>query len=512
MKSIVIIAVGLAFLGMATSTSFAKENDNPFGFFYHKDSDRYFFDGKRSFYIDPSYLDKNRLKAELSLDDGPFRPFGTFPQIQTEGRHKIKYRALDVTEQIIFLKEYVFYLDTSPPKTSPVYPKEVRTVDGALCVSDPNAIRLVSYDMLSGVGRIEISRDGSHYVAYDESKPLLEPGRHQIYYRAIDNVGNAEESKSFQYAFSQLPPKTDLSVKPQPIDKEDQRFLGLDATFDLKSTATAVPIKETVVRVDGDRFVYEKPFQVSSEGKHKLIYYSVDYAGNAEPERSFVFYTDAVSPKTSLTLTGKTVEYGQTQFVGKDFRMVLSASDDGSGVREILYRFNDEGEGYHRYSEALKPKKDGYQTVSYFSVDKVGNNESAQSISFVADVTPPDTNASTGFPLSEIEGNRFSLSPNVVMIQSKDNLSGVLETVVSVNDSPFEAYRGPIQLDKREVNKIVYKSIDRMGNEEPAKTLKVNMAHPGMNLKIMARGGAAGQEETTVTPPRKSKRGLTGKP
>ena len=380
----------LTFLGMANvaraSEEAAATEENPFGFYLDKAQNRYFFDGKKTFSVDRGTLDRNKAKVEVSVDDEPFVGFNGPVDFRQEGRHTLKYRVVNVFSQVLLQKEFNFYLDTSAPESTVQTPPTVREVGGVHYLADPKGVYLTTYDGLSGVRAVEISLDQKNFTLYSPGQAFLESGKHTVYYRATDNVGNVEPMKSFSYVLSSAPPVTALKVDPAAVEQGKETYLGVSSLISFTWDNPLVPIREVAVSIDGDRFVYNKPFRVGTPGRHVLKFFAVDYAGNTEREQSFRFVTDDGTPQTVASIEGRVVDYGKVKFVGGDFRLALTSSDTGSGVGTVQYRLDDASDKWMTYTDAVKLDRDGPHNIWFRSVDKVGNKEEVQRISVIADI------------------------------------------------------------------------------------------------------------------------------
>ena len=142
-------------------------------------------------------------------------------------------------------------------------------------------------------------------------------------------------------------------------------------------------------------------------------------------------YADGKAPKTSISLTGAPMHMARgTVYYGQGLQLALSASDgaafDGSsvsskgvsGVKSTHYTLNGTAAAY---SAALSMNKEGNQSVSYYSVDFVGNEEAPSSKQFVVDLTAPSTVLSkTGDQSEDVFSARASF-----LLTPSDALSGV---------------------------------------------------------------------------------------
>jgi hypothetical protein len=100
--------------------------------------------------------------------------------------------------------------------------------------------------------------------------------------------------------------------------------------------------------------------------------------------------TDLIPPETKITVTGTEGKNGW--YIG-DVDINLDATDNNSGVMEIKYSL-DNGQTYQNYASPFKLVGEGEQKVSYYAIDKAGNDEKANIYSVKIDKTPPEIKAS----------------------------------------------------------------------------------------------------------------------
>jgi hypothetical protein len=93
---------------------------------------------------------------------------------------------------------------------------------------------------------------------------------------------------------------------------------------------------------------------------------------------------DATAPYTSVLLNG--VKLGNDLYTS-DVLVTLSAEDSLSGVSSIFFRLDSENQT--QYETPFEVSGDGSHVVCYYSVDRMGNQESERRVSFRIDITPP---------------------------------------------------------------------------------------------------------------------------
>jgi len=180
---------------------------------------------------------------------------------------------------------------------------------------------------------------------------------------------------------------------------------------------------------------YVDPFIVTENGDYTLYYYSVDYAGNEEDvnEVDFKIEHDTEPPVTTHELVG--IEGEDGWFIG-DVTVILTAVDDSAGVDYTMYKLDDNE--WEIYYEAFVVTEDGQHTITYHSVDKVGNRED--------DKGPFDFKIDQTAPTIELTVEKTGLLKWLLTATVSDETSGVakvefyLDGVLlgTVTESPYE--------------------------------------------------------------------------
>jgi pimeloyl-ACP methyl ester carboxylesterase len=131
---------------------------------------------------------------------------------------------------------------------------------------------------------------------------------------------------------------------------------------------------------------------------------------------------DLLPPTSAATISGTV---GRPGFYRSDISVNIKATDDLSGVLDIEY--NLDNAGYQKIADGstdIIVLGEGSHTITFFSTDKAGNNETEQTITFTIDKTPPE--AIIEFDPS-IKDLKFTGADNIseaslVTIIDKDNI------------------------------------------------------------------------------------------
>jgi uncharacterized repeat protein (TIGR03803 family) len=172
------------------------------------------------------------------------------------------------------------------------------------------------------------------------------------------------------------PPTTTAVSSGQAYANAHAGWNNTAVTITLSATDPDSGVAATYYTIDGTQYTYTAPFTVSGEGTHKVTYWSVDTASNAETPGSLTVNIDTTAPTTTVQPSSTlTTTYPNPASVS------LAATDSGSGVAATYY--NVDGGSYTLYNGSFAVSGTGTHSVSYYSVDVAGNQESAKSVSVI---------------------------------------------------------------------------------------------------------------------------------
>lgn len=152
-----------------------------------------------------------------------------------------------------------------------------------------------------------------------------------------------------------------------------------------------------------------------------------------------------------------------TSWMNQSTVVVLTATDNETGVANTYYSLNN---GDYVNGASLNVTEEGVNHISFYSVDKVGNIEVAQTIDIKIDKIAPITE------VSPIHGwLRESVTVN---LNAYDTQSGTAKTFYSINGTDY-AEGASFNVDKEGINQVSFYSVDEAGNVEEAKTVEVKI-------------------------------------
>jgi len=192
----------------------------------------------------------------------------------------------------------------------------------------------------SGVATTEYSLDnGQHWNAYSQIVTITNEGTSSVSYHSIDTAGNIEEAKQVTISIDKTAPTTSPSYSGSVGNNGWYRSMVTVAlTADDGSAGSGVEM--TSYRIgSGTTNPYATTFTLADEGLTVIGYYSVDYAGNSEPEVTATVMIDTQLPVVSITspverayLQSETVTVGWTATDAMSGIATLTATLDGTPV------------------------------------------------------------------------------------------------------------------------------------------------------------------------------------
>ena len=157
------------------------------------------------------------------------------------------------------------------------------------------------------------------------------------------------------------------------------------------------------------------------------------------PEESL----DMTPPVSTSTISGS---QGEANFYRSDVKILLSATDP-NGILRTQYKLDNQDYQTYSSSTPIIVSAEGVHAVSFFSTDRAGNNELAQSISFTIDKSIPEF--------------VFSVDPKIfeLKVSGYDAVSSTTLTIKDITKKPSHLFR----FDKNKSKMFSYSVSDLAG-------------------------------------------------
>jgi hypothetical protein len=288
---------------------------------------------------------------------------------------------------------------------------------------------------------------------------------------------------------------------------KDKVFFNGDFSLQLLSNDHLSGVMVIYYSIGGEAYKkYTEPITLNQEKEYKVQYYAVDNVGNEEETRTINIVIDKTKPKTSVKVNGdrsENVVSGRSEFL-------LEAMEEGSGVKQIFYKTNDNSIKPFKYPIKTSWFSEGDHSISFYAIDNVGNKEEMQKFDFYVDKTPP-------MIVEEILGNTFvangveySSGRSKYKITTMDNKAGVKSVHYKIGNGKEEDYSDPFYLQgNKGTLKITTWAYDKVNNKAfgGASNTKQGASYVDLTGPILKRkfSGAFFQNRDTIFISQKTK-------
>lgn len=268
-------------------------------------------------------------------------------------------------------------------------------------------------------------------------------------------------------------PKTSISYgESGTFVSEGKTYLMGNTKVTLKAIDDQSGIENIYYSLDGKEFLpYTQPISFSSEKEYILKYFSVDKVGNDEPLHEISLVYDNSAPTSSRTISADE----HNNILSARSQIILKAEDKGIGLKKIVYKINEGAEQSYLQPIYAASLPQGEHTLTYYSIDKVGNKENLQTYSFYVDKTPPTIIEEIVGKSFFANGKEFSSGKTQLKLTAFDNKAGVKEIYYSINNGEYLLYTKPVFLTQASgtlniktyaVDNVNNKSVAQLANEK----------------------------------------------
>lgn len=345
--------------------------------------------------------------------------------IAGEGTHTLQYYSVDRVPNIEPVTTKTFGIDSRPPTT---------TCDAGPTYVGTATISLTATDVLSGVAttcyRVDL---GTTTTLTPGNKVVVTGvGSHRLDYWSTDVATNKETSNPVYFTITAPPDTTapnTVATNLQPYYTTVPAVISLTASDNVGGAG----LKYTHYTLDS---VESSGTSISTSvlGSHTITYWSVDLAtpANAETPHSYTFIVDNQAPTTSYSGVTAGANYSAAQTV-----TLVGADTGGSGLASTHYILTTNGVAGADTSgtsvaAALPASGTNNYTVTYYSIDKAGNRQTNQTVSF--SITKAGVETTPPVSISDWPGGYYSKnSPTLVNITATDAGSGVKNIQYQLN-------------------------------------------------------------------------------
>ncbi|MBN2664108.1 MAG: hypothetical protein JXR68_10705 [Bacteroidales bacterium] len=412
--------------------------------------------------ISQTYISINQAPYEEYLHDTLIFEHGVF--------YVIKYYSIDNTGNDEPEKEVSFTIDTTRPLTNLV----IIGNHQANIVGPDCKVTLKPQDAFSGAAKTYYYIDNQPKKIY--SAPInvgvLNEGRHVLNYYTQDNVNNVEDVKSYEFYIDRTPPMVIDEIVGDFVYINGQAYTSGRSQMQISAIDNKSGVKAIYYSLDKQNWqVYDNPFFLpSGQDNVAVYYYAEDNVGNKTPfdlnstssNKYFTSQMDLEPPIVKYRLTDPYVKLFDTLFVSPKTNIILSATDDLAGVKNITYQI-DGGQNFD-YADKFSISEPGYHKISVFCFDQVNNMGNADFFVKV-DSTPPEI--FVNFSYKSFLSNKKLVYPKgtKLFIAATDFNTGVKNIYYQINNSSEKLYSGFLVFSDSGEYTLNITAIDNINNK-----------------------------------------------
>ncbi len=398
------------------------------------------------------------------IDSGAWTLYATPFVAGTSGQHTVQFNSTDNAGNVEVTKQVTVGSSDSTPPTTTASLAGTSGQNGWYTSSV--TVTLTASDS-GGVASRHYRIDSGSWNIYSVPFTLNTEGSHTVEFYSIDNAGNTESTKSVNLKIDTIKPSSSSSVSSY--------------TLTLSASDATSGVDHIYYRVgpSGSYSLYTDPFSAGSAGQvYTVYYYSMDNAGNTETARTVQVGTaDTTPPSTSVTLTGT---LGGSGWYTSSVTISLTSSDNVA-VQRTYYRWEG-ATSWSTFSSAFSTSTEGDRVLEYYSVDTIGNSETAKSVRVKIDRTAPTSTS--------------SVSGGSVTLTATDSRSGVSFIEYRIDSGSWVTYAGTFAVSPLwEAHIIEFRAKDIAGNLEAARSRTVgtdDVTPPVTSVSVTGTAGGSG--------------------
>ena len=292
----------------------------------------HYIDGETNYVNSDVFFELNSVDREtglenvqFALDNADFMFYENPFQILTEGKHDISYRGFDNSANLEVAKTFSVIVDNTAPKTILETDKPVYT-NGLVqyCSAQTKWFVTAKDNVLgSGVASGYIGSDLSRLDAYGKSMDgemayytLSEEGPANVYYTAIDNVGNLAPIRMYAVVVDTTAPTVaiennnrlinkegDYTVFPSEklVDEEGRIIVSTNEAVSFSAKDELSGVDAIYIKInDGEYTKYVEPIAFNTDTVYNIEVKAIDNVGNVSESVQYTFYVDKINPSSTL--------------------------------------------------------------------------------------------------------------------------------------------------------------------------------------------------------------------
>lgn len=271
---------------------------------------------------------------------------------------------------------------------------------------------------------------------------------------------------------------------PKYTNEDKKLFYGKKLTFKSTAEDEYSGVQSIFYSIDSKPFsAYKNEMVLNQDKEYGVMVYAADNVGNVEPIQVYNFRVDLTNPVSTYDVHN---DRSGMVFSPRTY-LTLTSIDPTSGVRNTMYRIDNNDELKYGTDIKLTGLSDGEHTITYYATDNVENKEVDKKIDFYLDSTPPVVEATIVGDQYQNRGRVFVSTRTKVKLISEDNKSGVKKVQYSVDGGQEKTYFEPFTLDKSKGNHVVkFWASDKVNNTFFGELKEENLSRTSLDIDMDA--------------------------
>jgi hypothetical protein len=282
------------------------------------------------------------------------------------------------------------------------------------------------------------------------------------------------------YADGTAPTTTINYGDSKPYLFEEKTYVMSGTKITLKAKDDLADVEGIYFSLDGAAYTkYTQPLTFTNEKEYLLKFYAVDNVGNDEKIHEVKYIYDNTSPVTKYNISRDE----HKDIISAHSTIELTSEDKGIGLQKIVFKIDDGNEYTYQHPLRASMLSQGEHTVTYYAIDKVGNQEKAQVYTFYIDKTPPTIIEEVIGKSFFANGKEFSSGKAQLKLTAFDNKAGVKEIRYSINNGEYQTYTKPVFLTQSSGNLIIKTyAVDNVNNQSTSQIANQKTTIPYIDL------------------------------
>ena len=295
----------------------------------------------------------------------------------SEGKHSIKYYAIDNVGNYSDPVKLDFMVDSVPPVTKAVVRGGYYKGEHETFVSGNALVVLETVESHAGLEKIEYTLNGGPVTTYHAPFVVFDQ-KMEIKFRGIDRAGNVEAWKLFNLTPDAVPPELKLETHGHAIIRGNIYYAlpGFEINIVAKDKVSGVA--ELAVSFDGKNLspIKENKVVFDKAGEFHFSARITDHVGNVTESNPYVIVIDNIPPVSHIRTTPKLILKDGIYYSGIPSRIEIISEDKGGvGVESIEFSYDNKN--FIPYIGAIDATQWTHprQTIYYRAIDALKNVE-----------------------------------------------------------------------------------------------------------------------------------------